>query len=130
VAFEELADETLPTAVSSFPDYAIDFHAPRHTPTGRRIQRSPEPVATYAEARAMVAAGRMIAMGDARLKQFYGRPDLVYVPAPDMPPMDFALLWRTRDDGDERIRAFVDATVAAAPQAPGAQRRVPGQEPS
>ncbi|MET7302541.1 LysR family transcriptional regulator [Embleya sp. NPDC005575] len=130
VAFEELADETFPTAVSSFPDYAVDYHAPRHTPTGRRIQRSPEPVATYAEALAMVAAGRMIAMGDAQLMQFYGRPDLVYVPAPDMPPMDFALLWRTRDDDDERIRAFVDATVSAVPQPPGAQQAAAGPEPS
>lgn len=114
VAFEELADEVLPTAVSSFPDYAVDFHAPRATPSGRRIQRSPEPCATYLEALARVATGRMICLGDAQLKQYYGRPDLVYIPAPDMPPMEFALLWRTRDDGDERIRAFVDATLAAA----------------
>jgi DNA-binding transcriptional LysR family regulator len=118
VAFEDLAGETLPSAVSSFPDYAVDFHAPRHTPTGRRIHRSPDPVSTYAEALAMVAAGRMIAMGDAQLKLYYGRPDVVYVPTPDMPPMDFALLWRTSDDDDERIRAFVAATVAAAPDAP------------
>ncbi|MCF2531614.1 LysR family transcriptional regulator [Yinghuangia soli] len=116
VSWEDLAGETLPTAVPTFPDYAVDFHAPPRTPSGRRIERFTEPVATYLEALTMVSAGRMLVLGDTQLAQYYNRPDLVYLPVHDLPPLEFALLWRTCDDDDPRIRAFVAATVAAAPR--------------
>ncbi|WP_327350678.1 LysR family transcriptional regulator [Streptomyces sp. NBC_01304] len=117
VAFEELGDEVFPTTASSFPQYAVDFHSPRNTPSGRRIKRSQEVCATYAEGLALVTAGRNIILGDTQLMEFYRRPDIAYVPVPDLPPLDFALLWRTRDDGDPRIRTFVEATAAAGDEA-------------
>ncbi|GGV98989.1 LysR family transcriptional regulator [Streptomyces narbonensis] len=114
VTFEDLADEVFPTAASAFPEYAADYHSPRATPSGRRIKRSAEVCSTHAEALTLVAVGgRNIVLGDAQFKQYYNRPDLAYIPVSDLPPLEFALLWRTRDDSDARIRAFVNATVEA-----------------
>jgi DNA-binding transcriptional LysR family regulator len=67
---------------------------------------------------ATVAAGRAVSLGDAQLPRYYSRPDLAYVAVPDLPAIEFGLAWRTRDDADARIRAFVEAMTTADPEGP------------
>ncbi|MET7300956.1 LysR family transcriptional regulator [Embleya sp. NPDC005575] len=115
VSFEDLAGETFVAFAESVPAHWADFHLPRWTPGGQPIGRFSEPCSTYAEALAIVAAGRAIVPGDAQLLLFYQRPDISFVKIPDMPPIEHGLVWRTSDDTDRRLRAFVDVVLEVAP---------------
>ncbi|MCX4670590.1 LysR family transcriptional regulator [Streptomyces sp. NBC_01381] len=115
VSFEDLAGETFVAMAGSVPTYWTDFHLPRTTPGGRPIGRYGEPCATYAEALALVAAGRAIVPGDRQLLSLYGRPDIHFVLVSDMPQVEQGLVWRTRDDADQRVRAFADVVLEIAP---------------
>ncbi|WP_424642430.1 LysR family transcriptional regulator [Embleya sp. AB8] len=115
ISAEELAGETFVGLPGSVPAYWTDFHMPRHTPGGREFHRYPEPCGTYAEVLTLVAAGRAIAPGDAQLPLLYQRPDVVFAKVTDLPPVEHALVWRTSDDPDKRIRAFADVVVEIAP---------------
>ncbi|MFK0258643.1 LysR family transcriptional regulator [Streptomyces sp. NPDC090445] len=127
-SFEDLAGETFVSVAGSAPEYWSDFHTPRRTPGGRVIGRYPEPCATYAEALALVADGRAIVPGDGQLLVLYQRPDIRFVEMTDMPPVEHGLVWRTRDDADERVRAFADIVLEIAPAlaVPGTIPGVPG----
>lgn len=114
-SFEDLAGETFVSFAESVPAPWADFHLPRWTPGGRPIGRFTEPCGTYAEALAVVAAGRAIVPGDAQLLLFYQRPDISFVRFPDMPPIEHGLVWRTSDDADRRVRAFADVVLELAP---------------
>ncbi|MFD9858256.1 LysR family transcriptional regulator [Streptomyces alboflavus] len=127
VSFEDLAGETFISVNGTVPAEWIDFHMPRRTPGGQPIGRHADPCATYAEALALVAAGRAIVPGDAQLPLLYQRPDLRFLPAPDMPPVEQGLVWRTRDDADKRVRAFADIVLEIAPPlAPPGTTPLPG----
>ncbi|MFD5698047.1 LysR family transcriptional regulator [Streptomyces lasiicapitis] len=127
VSFEDLAGETFVALDGTVPAEWIDFHMPRWTPGGQPIGRHGDPCATYAEALALVATGRAVVPGDAQLPLLYQRPDLRFVPVPDMPPIEQGLVWRTRDDADKRVRAFADVVLEIAPQlSPPGTTPVPG----
>lgn len=116
VSFEDLAGETFIAIADSVPGYWIDFHLPVRTPGGRPIGRHDDPCVTYAEALALVAAGRAVVPGDAQLPLLYQRPDIRFVEVPDMPPVEQGIVWRTRDDADPRVRAFADTVMEIAPE--------------
>ncbi|MFD0413149.1 LysR family transcriptional regulator [Streptomyces sp. NPDC127108] len=127
VSFEDLAGETFISVAGTVPAEWADFHMPRRTPGGQPIGRHGDPCDTYAEALALVATGRAIVPGDAQLPLLYQRPDLRFLPAPDMPPVEQGLVWRTRDDADKRVRAFADVVLEIAPPlAPPGTTSVPG----
>ncbi|MFJ8744330.1 LysR family transcriptional regulator [Embleya sp. NPDC127516] len=115
LSFEDLAGEAFVTMADSVPGSWADFHTPRRTPAGRVIGRRGEPCATYPQALAQVAAGRAMVPGDAQLPMLYQHPEIRFVPAPDMPPIEHGLVWRSRDDADTRIRAFSDVILEIAP---------------
>lgn len=115
ISFEDLAGETFVDLAASVPAAWADFHLPRRTPGGRPIGRHREPCTTYAEALALVAAGRAIVPGDGQLPLLYQRPDIHFARVPDMPPVEHGLVWRTRDDADQRVRAFADVVLEIAP---------------
>lgn len=115
VSAEELAGETFIGMTDSVPAYWADFHTPRRTPGGLPIARHDEPCSTYAEALALVAAGRAMVPGDGQLQVLYGRPDIRFVKVPDLPPIEQGLAWRTEDDGNGLVRAFADTVREIAP---------------
>ncbi|NGN67976.1 LysR family transcriptional regulator [Streptomyces sp. A7024] len=92
--------ETLPPAVRA-------HRTPATTPSGRPIEPGPT-AATFNELITLVGAGRGVFPVGAQVRRYYPRPDVVYVPFSDAPPLEWVLLWRTKGDG-ERVRAFVRA---------------------
>nr|BEK70733.1 LysR family transcriptional regulator [Kitasatospora purpeofusca] len=115
VTLEDLGGETFVDLPACVPGYFVDFHMPRQTPGGRAIARHGDPCGTYAEAVALVAAGRAMVPGDGQLPLLYRRPDLRFVRVGDAPPVEQGLVWRCRDDADPRVRAFADAVHEVAP---------------
>ncbi|MGW2815628.1 LysR family transcriptional regulator [Streptomyces sp. NPDC001415] len=71
---------------------------PFHTPSGRPIARSPRLPSTWHEVLGLVTAGHGVlgATRDAAL--YYSWPGLTFVPVRDMPPVRWALVWRTADE--------------------------------
>ncbi|MEV6276291.1 LysR family transcriptional regulator [Nocardia sp. NPDC051832] len=114
-SFDDLAGETFVAVTDSVPDYWIDYHFPRQTPSGQPIGRHNDPCATYAETLGLVALGQAIVPGDAQLPLLYQRPDIRFIAVPDMPPIEQGIVWRTRDDADPRIRAFAEVVMEIAP---------------
>ncbi|NUU21135.1 MAG: LysR family transcriptional regulator [Streptomycetaceae bacterium] len=111
VAFEDLADEKVFGVVSSAPAYWWDFHVPPTTPSGRPVRRG-QAVATFHELMSLVAAGLGVSPVVASVEKYYARPDVAFVPCPDLPISEAALVWRTAGETN-RTRAFVQATEDA-----------------
>jgi hypothetical protein len=56
-----------------------------------------------------VGAGRGVAEVGAQTRRYYPRPDVVYVPISDAPPMEWCLMWH-EDRETARVRAFTQIT--------------------
>ncbi|MEV4504185.1 LysR family transcriptional regulator [Streptomyces klenkii] len=70
---------------------------PFHTPSGRPIPRGPLP-STWHELLGLVTAAQGV-VGVARdAALFYPWPGLTFIPVRDMPPVRWALVWRTADE--------------------------------
>lgn len=115
MSIEDLEGETFIGVPDTLPDYWTDFHLPRWTPGGLPVGRHAEPCTTYAEALALVAAGRAVVPGDGQLLVLYRRPDIGFARVVDGPQIEHGLVWRTRDDGDLRVRSFADGVMEIAP---------------
>ncbi|MGW6916859.1 LysR family transcriptional regulator [Kitasatospora sp. NPDC054939] len=115
VRLDDLAGECFIGLPASVPAYWVDYHLPRRTPGGLAVERYAEPCTTYAEAVALVAAGRAVVPGDGQLLLLYGRPDIRIVRLVDASPVEHGLVWRTCDDTDERVRAFADVVLEVSP---------------
>lgn len=64
-----------------------------------------EPRATLQETLTLVGAERGVAEVGAQTRRYYPRPDVVYVPIGDAPPVEWCLLWH-EDRETARTRAF------------------------
>lgn len=113
VSLEDLTERHFPTPVGAIPAYYWDRHLPRITPAGRPIPRAEHSCTTYGEILAMVAAGDVVGVGDAQVLDYYHRPDIVYRPLTDAPPIVHALVHRRSTDGGDH-RALVSAVADAA----------------
>ncbi|THA73303.1 LysR family transcriptional regulator [Streptomyces sp. A0642] len=111
VSLEDLAHAPLIT-VSGPPPYFIDHHYPRRTPKGRLIRRGPSTTA-WQEVLALVGAGKGVSPTCARAAQYYSRPDVVYVPFRDAPPVEYGLLWAAANS-TPKVHAFVETLVETA----------------
>jgi DNA-binding transcriptional LysR family regulator len=111
VSFEELADETVFGLTGDAPAYWWDFHMPPVTPGGKPVRRG-QAVATFHELMSLVAAGLGVAPVAASAQRYYARPDVAFVPCPDLPISEAALVWRAAGETN-RTRAFVQATEDA-----------------
>lgn len=111
VSVEDLADETVFGVVGSAPAYWWDHHVPKETPSGRPVRRG-QAVATFHELMSLVAAGLGVSPVAASVERYYARPDVAFVPCPDLPTSCVALVWRTAGE-TARMRAFVQATEDA-----------------
>ncbi|WP_405662797.1 LysR family transcriptional regulator [Streptomyces sp. NBC_01166] len=111
VSVEDLAEAPLVT-ITGQPQYFLDLHYPRHTPKGRPIPRGPSTTA-WQEVLALVGAGKGVSPTSLRAAQYYSRPDIVYVPFRDAPPVEYGLLWPATGN-TPKVRAFVQAVLETA----------------
>lgn len=109
VSMEDLARDRVFAVSASAPDYWWDFHVPPTTPGGAVIERGAA-VATFQELLALVASGEGISPVAESVARYYGRPDIAYVPLPDAPPTEVALVWRA-DGLTARARALAQAAA-------------------
>lgn len=114
---EDFADLTFVAHRSPVPSYMEEVFQPFHTPSGRPIPRGPL-VASWDDQLKAVSAGQAVSASAAEAARFYPWPNLVYVPIPDAPPVQWALVWRAADES-LLIRALVelvrDLSDGAAP---------------
>ncbi|MEY9211796.1 LysR family transcriptional regulator [Thermobifida halotolerans] len=110
-SLEDLARDRVFAVATPAPAYWWDFHVPPVTPSGRAVERGPA-VATFQELLAHIAAGHGISPVAASVARYYGRPDIVYVPMPDAPHTEVALVWRAQDV-TARVEAFIQVTADA-----------------
>ncbi|MFD9910968.1 LysR family transcriptional regulator [Streptomyces sp. NPDC059063] len=107
LSWEDLAGETCFGVVNSAPAYWWDFHVPPRTPSGREIPRG-QAVATFQELMTLIATGQGVSPVIASVETYYSRPDITFVPVPDLPSADVALIWR-KAGVTAPIKAFVQA---------------------
>ncbi|MEU4423496.1 LysR family transcriptional regulator [Actinoplanes sp. NPDC024001] len=80
---------------------------PERTPSGRAVPKGPSGN-SFSEMLTLVAMGRGVLPVGSHSRSYYPRPDIVYVPISDAPPINRGLVWR-RAGTTERIREFVRA---------------------
>ncbi|MEU7896282.1 LysR family transcriptional regulator [Nonomuraea sp. NPDC049152] len=110
--FEMLGDFPLPLAKPA-PDYWLEAYTPRQTPEGNRIEPG-SVVTNNDELYSLLGMGEIINASPAHVARYFARPDLVHVPMPDMPALDYGLVWRGEAEND-MIRAFAQVVRDLAP---------------
>ncbi|MEU7900636.1 LysR family transcriptional regulator [Nonomuraea sp. NPDC049152] len=95
------------------PDYWAETYMPLHTPRGYRIERGPE-IETTDDVFALISAGETVNAFPAHVARYWSRPDIVYLPIPDMAALDFGLVWRG-DAENDMIRAFAQVVRDLGP---------------
>ena len=94
------------------PDYFLDYHVPRRTPSGRLVRRGPTAL-SFQEVQSLIGAGKGVQPTSLRAAAYHGRPDTVIVPFDDAPPIEFGFTWLA--DGDTaKIQAFIRAVLDVA----------------
>lgn len=109
VSLEDLAHVKMIQNPPELPVEFDEFHHPKRTPSGRPIEPGPTG-ATFPEILALVGAGKGVYITTEQATKFYLRPDVIYIPIPDAPPLEFALGWLTAGR-TRRIDAFVESAV-------------------
>ena len=98
--------------LANVPDYFLDYHVPRRTPSGRPVPRGPVAI-SFQEVQSLIAAGRGAQPVSLRAAAYHSRPDTVIVPFDDAPPIEYGFTWLI--DGDTaKIRAFVRTVLDIA----------------
>ena len=105
---EDLALLPLITPVGVSQNF-LDAIYPRRTPGGRSVPRGPTAVG-WQEMLSLVGAGKGGTTVSARAAEYHGRPDVVYVPFDDAPPVDYAPVWLEGGESVE-LQAFVRALL-------------------
>jgi DNA-binding transcriptional LysR family regulator len=103
-SMEDLARDTVLRPSASTPDYWGEHCVPRHTPSGRIIQRG-QVAETFQEMLTLIAAGKGIYPVGAQAVRYYARPDISYIPLRDAPPFEWGLAWHAGRE-TSRLRAF------------------------
>ncbi|GHF30144.1 LysR family transcriptional regulator [Kitasatospora xanthocidica] len=85
---------------------------PDHTPSGRPVAKGPAG-GTFSEMLGLVAMGRGVLPVGEHSRRYYPRPDVVYVPIHDAPPIERGPIWR-EGNSTARVLAFVRAAADAA----------------
>ncbi|GAB4583067.1 LysR family transcriptional regulator [Nocardia sp. IFM 10818] len=114
LTLEDLAEFTLLRMPSSLPQSVLDDRIPRQTPGGRPIAHG-RTGHTFQEILTLVGAGAGAFVCGGQVTRFYLRPDVVYLPIADAPPVEWGFVWRAARE-TERVRAFNDAALRTARQ--------------
>lgn len=111
VSLEVLADHPVvqyPKVTSA--EFKRD-RTPDRTPSGRPVPKGPAGN-TFSEMLSLVAMGRGVLPVGEQTRHYYPRPDLVYVPIHDAPPILRGPVWLAANT-TARVREFVRAAVDA-----------------
>jgi DNA-binding transcriptional LysR family regulator len=103
---EHLADLGVFTLTTSPTDLTCPF-IPLYTPTGRLIPRR-YAFSSYAEMLELVAQGKGVHPIASSLLRFHQHPGVVFLPIPDLPPVEIALIWPTNTN-NPHVQAFAAA---------------------
>lgn len=106
VSIEEIADYPM-APITDSPKELIDAAFPRETPRGRQIRRLHHRPATPHEVTALIARGTIVHPTVPSFAEYFGHPDIVYIPIADLPPRESGLVWRRRRSSDPRLREFI-----------------------
>lgn len=101
--------------------YWEESRAPTHTPGGKPIERGPA-ATTFQEMLALAGAGRGILVVGAQTERYFPRPDVVYLPFHDAPPVEWGLLWRASGE-TQRVKAFSRTTYEVSRRMAGGLSR-------
>jgi DNA-binding transcriptional LysR family regulator len=99
-------------SIANVPDYFLDYHLPRRTPSGRPVRRGPTAI-SFQEVQSRIAAGKGVQPTSLRATVYHSRPDTVIVPFDDAPPVEYGLTWPVGGD-TAKVTAFVRAILDAA----------------
>jgi DNA-binding transcriptional LysR family regulator len=113
ITLEDLANYRVARIESWTPEQA-EGACPSHAPSGRRIRRTRESPTNFAALLRMVAVGEAVHPTVPSLRDFAGRPDVVFVPLAGLPPAESALISR-RGPTSRRLQAFVDVARQLLP---------------
>lgn len=116
VTREVLADHPVVQMPDTLPEETRLHRIPATTPSGRPVPLGPK-ADTFPEILALVATGKGVFPVGEHAARFYPRPDIVYLPMPDAPPVRWAPVWLGANE-TALVRAFADCAVEAAVQAP------------
>ncbi|HYJ67743.1 MAG TPA: LysR family transcriptional regulator [Nocardioidaceae bacterium] len=108
VSIEEIADYWI-APITDSPKELIDTVMPRRTPHGRPIRRLAHRPKTPHELTALIARGRIVHPTVPSFAQYFGQPEVTYVPISDMPRRKSGLVWRRRAS-EPRLREFIRVT--------------------
>ncbi|MFC6880196.1 MULTISPECIES: LysR family transcriptional regulator [Actinomadura] len=103
VSLEALADRRHATA-PGMPDYWEDRYLPFQTPRGHPIERSPI-VTNGDDLIHLVSTGEIVHGFPAHVTRYWSMPHVRWLPIPDMPPLPYALVWRS-DAENDAVRAL------------------------
>jgi DNA-binding transcriptional LysR family regulator len=105
VSIEDIADYWV-APITDSPKELIDTVMPPTTPNGRPIRRLDRRPKTPHELTALIARGRIVHPTVPSFSQYFGQPEVTYVPISDMPPRKSGLVWRRRASAP-RLREFI-----------------------
>jgi DNA-binding transcriptional LysR family regulator len=94
-------------------DYWEESYLPLNTPRGRRIERA-HLANNGADLISAVGMGDIVMAFPSHVTEYWGMPDIRYLPIEDMPPVSYALVWRTEMEND-LIRALADTVRDLGP---------------
>ncbi|MEK2491198.1 LysR family transcriptional regulator [Kitasatospora purpeofusca] len=105
VTVEDLARDTVLVPADA-PAYLLDALVPPTTPTGRPVQRT-HTLTSRQELLTLVGAGAGTAIVGGQAVRHHSRPDIVYIPIADLPPIVYGPVWSAAAL-TTRVRAFTD----------------------
>jgi DNA-binding transcriptional LysR family regulator len=97
---------------ANVPDYFLDYHVPRRTPSGRPIRRA-QAACSFQEVQSLIGAGKGVQPTSLRAVDYHSRPDTVIVPFDDAPPIECGFTWLAAGD-TPKIQAFVRTVLDVA----------------
>ncbi|MFH9074541.1 LysR family transcriptional regulator [Streptomyces alboflavus] len=92
VSLEDLAAVRLLQATRTLPPYWLAERTPLLTPSGVPIEPGPA-FDTLQEALSLIGAGQGAWVVGAQVTRYFARPDVVYVPFRDAPPLEWVPTW-------------------------------------
>jgi DNA-binding transcriptional LysR family regulator len=109
VSVEDLARVTVLQLPETLPPSLREDRAPRRTPAGLPVTLGPS-AATFNELLTLVGAGEGVFTVGAHTRRYFARPDVVYVPFDDAPPLEWGLVWLA-EGATARVQAFSEAAL-------------------
>jgi DNA-binding transcriptional LysR family regulator len=108
ISISELSDDPIPVS-RSVPESVTRWWSAIPRADGPQPPIGPS-VDSVEEMLEVVAMGRAICLVSRSVEEYYGRPDVVFVPVVDVPLVPVTLVWRT-EDARAVLRAFQDVAV-------------------